>query len=93
MPGCNLPDIFVRVWDLWESGKEVEAEREFRKYTPIIQTLAQGLGLANWIYKDILVHRGIFQPGSAFARHPALQPDQAARDEMTRLLDDLGITA
>ena len=92
MPGCSLPDVFVRVWELWENGKELEAEREFRKYSPVFQFQAQGLGLANWIYKDILVQRGVFQPGSAFARHPSLEPDQAARDEITRLLQDLELT-
>jgi 4-hydroxy-tetrahydrodipicolinate synthase len=93
MPGTTLPDVFVRVWDLWEAGKGAEARVEFNKYEAIIRTLAQGLGLANWIYKDILVHRGVFQKTSAFARHPSLEPDGQARAEVIGMLELAGIAA
>ena len=93
MPGTTLPDVFVRVWDLWQAGKAAEARFEFNKYEAIIRTLAQGLGLANWIYKDILVHRGVFQKTSAFARHPSLEPDAMARAEVIQLLEAAGIAA
>ncbi|NQW16186.1 MAG: dihydrodipicolinate synthase family protein [Chloroflexi bacterium] len=91
MPGCTLPDAFVRVWDLWQAGKHAEAQAEFSRLEPIIRTLSQALGLANWIYKDILVYRGVFQKTSAFARHPSLEPDDMARAEVIRLLESAGI--
>ena len=91
MPGCTMPDMFVRVWNMWSDGQEREAELEFQRYAPIIRTLAQAQGLANWIYKDILVERGVIQKGSAYARHPSLEPDGQARDEVLQLLDEVGL--
>ena len=91
MPGCTLPDLFVRLWDLWQAGKEHEAEIEFHRHAPLIRTLAQGLGLANWIYKEILVQRGVIQASSAYARHPSLKPDDIAIKELHQLLEELGL--
>ena len=91
MPGCTLPDMFVRVWNMWNDGQEAAAEKEFHRYAAIIRSLAQGQGLANWIYKDILVERGVFQKSSAIARHPSLEPDAQARDEVLQLLDEVGL--
>lgn len=91
MPGCTAPDMFVRVWRLWREGKEREAEAAFHPYAALTRTLAQGQGLANWIYKEILVQRGVFKPSSAFARHPALRPDPEAMKELHQLLDELGL--
>jgi len=91
MPGNTLPDVFVKVWDLWEAGKQAEAQREFHKYQPLIRTLGQGLGLANWIYKDVLVERGVIRPEAAFARHPSLKPDEIQRKEVVQLLEELGL--
>ena len=91
MPGATMPEMFVRVWDMWQSGDESGAEKEFDRYATIIRTLAQGQGLASWIYKHILVRRGIFDKGSAYARHPALKPDDVHLKEIDRQLDELGL--
>lgn len=91
MPGSTLPDVFVRVWDLWQSGDEKGAAAEFSRYATIIRTLSQGQGLANWIYKHIMVRRGIFDAGSAFARHPALKPDDLQLREIDMQLEELGL--
>lgn len=91
MPGSTLPDVFVRVWDLWQAGDENAAEAEFAKYAPIIRTLNQGQGLANWIYKHIMVRRGIFEPGSVYARHPALKPDDLHLKEIDMQLERLDL--
>ena len=60
MPGSTLPDRFVEMWDLWQSGDETAAVEAFDRYASIIRTLAQGQGLANWIYKHIMWRRGVF---------------------------------
>jgi 4-hydroxy-tetrahydrodipicolinate synthase len=91
MPGSTLPDMFVRVWDLWQKGDELGAEKEFSRYSTIIRTLAQGQGLANWIYKHIMVRRGVFSPGSANGRHPGLKPDALHYKEIDRQLEQLGL--
>lgn len=93
MPGSTLPDVFVRIWDLWQSGDENGAAAEFSRYATIIRTLSQSQGLANWIYKHIMVRRGIFEPGSAFARHPALKPDDLHLKEIDMQLEQLGLLA
>lgn len=93
MPGSTLPDMFVRVWDMWQSGDEEGAEVEFSRYSTLIRTLAQGQGLANWIYKHIMVRRGIFEPTSAFAREPSLKPDELHLKEIDAQLEALDLIA
>lgn len=87
MPGSTLPDVFVEVWDRWHDGDEAGAEREFRRYGALLRTLKQPQGLDNWIYKEILVRRGIFK--TAMARHPAVKPDRLQIYEIEQMLDEL----
>lgn len=87
MPGSTLPDVFVELWNLWHEGDEERAEAEFRRYGALMRTLKQPQGLDNWIYKEILVRRGIFK--SAHARHPAVKPDQFQIYEIEQMLDEL----
>lgn len=93
MPGSTLPDVFVKVWDLWQAGDEAGATAEFARYASLITALAQGLGLANWIYKHIMVRRGVFDAGSAYARHPALKPDDLQLKEIDQHLEALDLIA
>jgi 2-keto-3-deoxy-L-arabinonate dehydratase len=87
MPGSVIPDVFVNVWERWQDGDEEGAEAEFRRYGALIRTLKQPQGLDNWIYKEILVRRGIFK--SAHARHPAVKPDRFQIYELEQMLDEL----
>jgi len=91
MPGSTLPDMFVRVWDAFQAGDEDIANSEMRRHAPLFGMLAQGQGFANWIYKHIMVRRGIFSPGSEFARHPALKPDAEHFKEIDSLLESLDL--
>jgi dihydrodipicolinate synthase/N-acetylneuraminate lyase len=75
------------VWERWQDGDEEGAEAEFRRYGALIRTLKQPQGLDNWIYKEILVRRGIFK--SAHARHPAVKPDRFQIYELEQMLDEL----
>ena len=93
MPGSTLPDVFVRVWDMWQSGDEAGATVEFSRYASLVRTLAQGQGLANWIYKHIMVKRGVFDESSAFARHPSLEPDAEQIKEIDAELEQLDLVA
>jgi 4-hydroxy-tetrahydrodipicolinate synthase len=89
MPGSTLPDMFVRVWDLWQEGDEKAAEAEFHKYAAIIRTLGQGLGVSGYIYKHIMWKRGVFKKTSVFARHPALPASKEDLKEVDQLLEEL----
>lgn len=91
MPGSTLPDKFVEMWDLWEAGDEAAATDAFDRYAPIIRTLAQGQGLANWIYKHIMWRRGVFSKDGVYARGPSLKPDETHLKEVDSQLDRLGL--
>ncbi len=91
MPGSTLPDMFVRVWDHFQAGDEDAANVEMRRHSPLISMLSQGQGFANWIYKYIMVRRGIFSSGSDFGRHPALKPDAEHYQEIDNLLESLDL--
>ncbi len=91
MPGSTLPDKFVDVWNLWQNGDEGGALDEFNRYAPLIRTLAQGQGLANWIYKHIMWRRGIFSKGGIYARGPSLKPDTKHFVEIDELLERLDL--
>jgi 4-hydroxy-tetrahydrodipicolinate synthase len=91
MPGSTLPDMFVKVWDHFQAGDEDAANTEMRRHAPLIGILAQGQGFANWIYKHIMVRRGVFSPGSEFAKHPALRPDAEHLKEIDSILESLDL--
>jgi dihydrodipicolinate synthase/N-acetylneuraminate lyase len=91
MPGSTLPDMFVRVWDHFQAGDEAAANAEMRRHQALIGMLAQGQGFANWVYKHIMVRRGVFSPGSEFARHPALRPDTEHFKEIDSILESLDL--
>ena len=91
MPGSTLPDMFVRVWDYFQSGNEVAALAEIQRYSNLISILLQGQGLGNWTYKHIMVRRGVFSKGSAFAKHPALKPDDEHIKEIDKVLETLDL--
>jgi len=83
--------MFVKVWDHFQAGDEAAANDEMRKHAAIIGMLAQGQGFANWIYKHIMVRRGVFSPGSEFAKHPALRPDAEHLKEIDSILESLDL--
>ena len=87
MPVAAIPEIFVKTFNLWEEGKEVEAEKYFHKHIPLIRTLGQGLGIWNWLPKYILKKKGIFS--EALAREPSLKPDMDQIYELDRLMEGL----
>ena len=38
MPVCAIPEMFVKVFNLWIEGKESQAEEYFHNYIPLIRT-------------------------------------------------------
>ena len=88
MPACTMPDVFVRIWRMWHDGDREGAEREFHRYAALLRTLEQGIGPAAWLYKHMLVRRGIFK--SATTRRPAPPPDAEQYRELDQLMDEVG---
>ena len=87
MPGCTIPDVFVRLWRMWHEGDRQKAESEFRRYAAYTRVVIQASGLSAWIYKHVLVRRGIFK--TAHTRRPALPPDERQFREVDEILDEL----
>ena len=87
MPVCAIPEMFVKTFNLWNEGKESEAEEYFHKYIPLIRTLGQGLGIWNWLPKYILKRKGVFT--EAYAREPSLKPDRNQIYELDRMIERL----
>jgi len=88
MPACTMPDVFVRIWRMWHDGDREGAECEFHRYAALLRTLEQGIGPAAWLYKHILMRRGIFK--TAITRRPAPPPDDEEYRELDQLLDEVG---
>ena len=89
MPGSTMPDIWVEIWEKYSNGYIQEAQTIEDKLTPIIKILAQTEGLAPWIYKYIMIKRGIFDSDSGYVRGPALKPDDLHLREIDKMLEDL----
>jgi 4-hydroxy-tetrahydrodipicolinate synthase len=87
MPACAIPEVFRRVWDMYQDGKDEDATRLFDRYQPLLKQLGQGLGLAYYLTKEVLRLRGVFK--TTYVRHPAAPPDDLAYTELRQLVESL----
>ena len=90
MPWSVMPDVYARVWDDFQSGNEVDAETQYRRYAALNRTIAQGMGAAMWINDRILFRRGVFQETSR-PRPPAPRPDDQTMKELDAMLEELDL--
>jgi 2-keto-3-deoxy-L-arabinonate dehydratase len=82
MPGSDMTDMFVRVWDLYQLGKVAEARAEFNRYLPLIRyELQPGLGVS--VMKHNLHTGGII--ASSRVRHPTGSIDKTGLREIEEL--------
>ena len=82
MPGSDMTDMFVRVWDFYQSGKVAEARAEFNRYLPLIRyELQPGLGVS--VMKHRLHAGGII--ASPHVRHPTSSIDKDGLRELEEL--------
>jgi 2-keto-3-deoxy-L-arabinonate dehydratase len=90
MPGCDMPDIFLRIWRLWEQGDAPGAWTEFTKALPLIRyELQPGMGVA--VMKQNLFDAGIID--SARTRHPTKTLDPTDIAEVRALRAQLDLLA
>lgn len=90
MPGSDLTDMFVRVWNLFETGETKAARAEFNRYMSLIRyELQPGLGVS--VMKHNLHAGGII--ASARVRHPTRSLDEAGLRELVELRADLDLLA
>jgi 2-keto-3-deoxy-L-arabinonate dehydratase len=90
MPGSDMTDVFVRIWDAWSTGEMGAAREEFTRYLPLIRyELQPGLGVA--VMKQNLFDAGII--ASARVRHPTRALDATDIAEIRSLRADLDLLA
>lgn len=79
MPGSDMIDLFVRVWDCWHAGDREEAWDLFTQMLPLIRfELQPGLGVS--AMKHNLVAGGVLK--SSRVRHPTANLDREAIAEV-----------
>jgi 2-keto-3-deoxy-L-arabinonate dehydratase len=90
MPGSDMIDLFVRVWDLWQEGRRDEAWDIFTQMLPLIRfELQPGLGVS--AMKHNLKAEGVIK--SEAVRHPTSTLDREAQAELEFLRKRVRVTA
>jgi 4-hydroxy-tetrahydrodipicolinate synthase len=88
MPGCSQPEVFVEVWDAFQSGNE-DAAREaiYRWVLPVNRLASQAPGAFYHVHKEILRRRDIIR--TAKVRGPVMPLDAATERELQQTFDEL----
>jgi 2-keto-3-deoxy-L-arabinonate dehydratase len=90
MPGSDMTEMFVRVWNLYMAGDHDAARAEFNRHLPMIRyELQPGLGVS--VMKHNLKAAGVI--ASARVRHPTRTLDECGRREIEILRNDLDLFA
>lgn len=90
MPGTDMTDMFVRVWNLHEQGLHREAWAEFTPYLPLVRyELQPGLGVS--VMKHNLKAGGVI--ASSRVRHPTRTVDEQGVREIEQLRAGLDLLA
>jgi len=85
MPAAEVTDVYVQVWEAFESGDEARARAIFNLILPLINQLML-LGLR--VSKAVLVRRGVFET-TQMRMTGALDLDADDERELDAILDDL----
>ena len=90
MPGSDMPDLFIAMWDAHQRGDGAAARATFARALPLIRyELQPGMGVA--VMKRNLCDAGII--ASARTRHPTKSLDPADITEIRSLRADLDLFA
>lgn len=85
MPATETTDVYVQIWDAFQSGDEAEARRIFNRLLPLIN-LAGLLGMRPLL--EVLVRRGVLR--TTLMRTPGRpELDQDDRRELDAILEDV----
>lgn len=85
MPGCDLCDAFVKIWNLYQAGERSLARQHFNRYLPLIRyELQPGLGVS--VMKHNLMRLGVI--ACARVRHPTRTLDLTAQKEVAELWEE-----
>lgn len=90
MPWPSTPEVFVKIWNLWQAGDSGGALNTFeRELLPILRVSSTGLRMGHAINKEILKRRGVIK--NAHVRAPSDPLDALAERELAETLERLGI--
>ncbi len=90
MPGSDLPDLFVRIWNAHQRGDRAAAKETFARALPLIRyELQPGLGVA--VMKLNLHDAGVI--ASARTRHPTKSLEPLDIAEVRELRSELDLFA
>lgn len=86
MPGSDMTDAFVRIWNFFQSGNVKEARAEFARFLPLMRyELQPGLGVS--VMKNNLRDAGIIK--TTRVRHPTKTLDATGVAELRELRAEL----
>lgn len=90
MPGSDMPDVFIRIWDAWQRGDAPAARAAFAAALPLIRyELQPGMGVA--VMKQNLFDAGVI--ASPRTRHPTKSLERVDIAEVRALRADLALSA
>jgi 4-hydroxy-tetrahydrodipicolinate synthase len=90
MPGGDMTDLFVAVWEAWTAGDAETARARFTQMLPLIRyELQPGMGVA--VMKQNLFDAGII--ASTRVRHPTRALDAVDIAEVRALRSSLDLLA
>ena len=67
MPGCDLPEVYVQIWKLYQAGDQTAAWSLFKEILPLIVLETQNIDVFVWLTKKVLHYRGLLS-------HPLMRP-------------------
>src|ERR1051326_4625219 len=90
MPLRVQPRKFVRIWDLWQAGREAEAiDSHEREIVPLGRLCMAGLRVGHTVHKEVLRRAGVLE--SSRVRAPADPLDAITLRELDAICERLGI--
>lgn len=85
-PGCSFTELYLRVWDLWQSGDRPGATTLHQRMAPYLATWMQHVEFIVAAEKRISLLRGLIP--SDICRAPGWTLDQEERSQIDRFLTE-----
>lgn len=86
MPGCAALDIYISIYELFQTGRRKEAKQRFNQILPYIVFSMQSIELVNAVEKKILKSKGILR--TDVVRSPTIMLDQYYSKQIREYADE-----
>jgi 4-hydroxy-tetrahydrodipicolinate synthase len=91
MPGAALLEVYLRTYQLYQSGQAQEAQKLFSRLIPYLAFVLQHLELAIGMEKRVMARRGIIP--SPRVRHPSLRFDKDGEHQNQQYVEEAAALA